>query len=472
MFMELSASDILAQTFAACVLPFLLTATVARADSPLETPQSAFPTVSFRNDVMAVLSKAGCSAGTCHGNKNGKGGFKLSLRGQEPDVDYVTLTRDLFARRIDPMEPQQSLILLKPTTQVAHEGGLRFKQGSEEYEILSRWIAQGMPNDLGSAPKLERIAVAPQEKVLIEPATEVQLRVLARFTDGVTRDMTSLAVYEPANSLARVSHDGLVQGQGAGETTVLVRYLHCQEPVRLAFVPARPGFVWKNPPLNNYIDEQIFAKLRTLRMNPSELCSDEVFVRRAYLDLLGILPTAEEARAFVNDSVVAADVRRPIFQNRKSEIGNPKLATASLRRRLQKRARLIDQLLERPEFADFWTLKWADLLRVEAHSLDQKGVQNFHHWIRQCIAENKPLDQFVRELHRPRQHLQQSHGEFLPPQPRSRRALQSGGAGVPRHALAMRRVPQSSFRPLDAGRLLRLGRPLCAREIQGHREQT
>src|SRR5256885_931589 len=307
MFMELSASDILARTFAACVLPFLLTASVAGADSALHTPQSAFPTVSFRNDVMAVLSKTGCSAGTCHGNKNGKGGFKLSLRGQDPDVDYLTLTRDLFARRTDPMEPQQSLILLKPTTQVAHEGGLRFKKDSEEYEILSRWIAQGMPNDLASAPKLERIVVTPQEKVLVEPATEVQLRVQARFTDGVTRDITSLAVYEPANSLARVSHDGLVQGQGAGETTVLVRYLHCQEPVRLAFVPARPGFVWKNPPL-------------------------------------------------------------------------------------------IKELLERPEFVDFWALKWADLLRVEAHSLDQKGVQNFHHWIRQGIAENKPLDQFVREL--------------------------------------------------------------------------
>src|SRR5256884_2583093 len=389
MFMELSACDIRARTFAACVLPFLLTATVAAADSALHTPHSAFPTVSFRNDVMAVLSKAGCSAGTCHGNKNGKGGFKLSLRGQDPDVDYLTLTRDLFGRRIDPMEPQQSLILLKPTTQVAHEGGLRFKKDSEEYEILSRWIAQGMPNDLASAPKLERIVVTPQEKVLVEPATEVQLRVQARFTDGATRDITSIAVYEPANSLAKVSHDGLVQRQGTGETTVLVRYLHCQEPVRLAFVPARPGFVWKNPPVNNYIDEQIFAKLRTLRMNPSELCSDAVFLRRAYLDLLGILPTAEEARAFVNQS--ARSSRRKEAHFSKSEIGNPNSE-------IGKRARLIDQLLERPEFADFWALKWADLLRVEAHSLDQKGVQNFHHWIRQSIAENKPLDQFVREL--------------------------------------------------------------------------
>src|SRR5204863_4737129 len=152
MFMELSASDIRVRTFAACVLPFLLTATVAGADSALHTPHSGFPTVSFRNDVMAVLSKAGCSAGTCHGNKNGKGGFKLSLRGQDPDVDYLTLTRDSLGRRINPIEPEDSLILLKPNTQVAHEGGLGFKKRSEEQEILRRWIAGGMLNDMLSVP--------------------------------------------------------------------------------------------------------------------------------------------------------------------------------------------------------------------------------------------------------------------------------------------------------------------------------
>src|SRR5947207_4152854 len=389
MLMELSACEILARRFAVCVLPLLLTPSTALADSALRSPPAAVPKVSFRNDVMAVLSKAGCSAGTCHGNKNGKGGFKLSLRGQDADLDYLSLTRDLFARRIDPLDAEQSLILLKATTQVAHEGGLRFKKGSQEYEILRRWIADGMPNDLTSAPRLERIAVTPMQKILVEPASEVQLQTQATFSDGATRDITSLAVYEPANSLAKVSHDGLVQGQGAGETTVLVRYLQCQEPVRLAFAPARPCFVLKNPPVNNYIDEQLFAKLRTLRMNPSELCSDAVFVRRAYLDLLGILPTAEEARAFVNQS--ARSSRRKEAHFSKSEIGNRKSE-------ISERARLIDQLLERPEFADFWALKWADLLRVEAHSLDQKGVQNFHHWIRRSIAENKPLDEFVREL--------------------------------------------------------------------------
>src|SRR4029077_12332152 len=160
------------------VLPFLLGLCLASA-------QSALPReISFRNDVMAVLSKAGCSAGTCHGNKNGKGGFKLSLRGQDPDLDHLSLTRDLFSRRVSPLEPEQSLILLKPTTQIAHEGGLRFKKGSEEYEILRRWIAEGMPNDLGTATKLQQIEVTPLEQVLVEPDDRVQLQVRAKFSDG------------------------------------------------------------------------------------------------------------------------------------------------------------------------------------------------------------------------------------------------------------------------------------------------
>src|SRR5882762_3920943 len=142
--MELSACDILKRKFAAWILPLLLTPSTALADSALRSPPAAVPKVSFRNDVMAVLAKAGCSAGTCHGNKYGKGGFKISLRGQDPDLDYLALTRDQFGRRINPLDPDQSLMLLKPTTQIAHEGGLRFKQGSEEYEVLRRWIADGL----------------------------------------------------------------------------------------------------------------------------------------------------------------------------------------------------------------------------------------------------------------------------------------------------------------------------------------
>jgi hypothetical protein len=324
--------------------------------------------VSFRNEVMPVLSKAGCNAGTCHGNANGKAGFKLSLRGESPELDFLALTRDQFARRVNPMEPEQSLILLKATTQLTHEGGSRFKSDSREYETLRRWISEGSRPDAPGAPILERIDVTPQEQILVEPARQVQLKVRAEFSDGTKRDVTRVAVYDPANALANVSHDGLVSREGTGETTILVRYLNAQVPVRLAFVPARPDFVWKKTPANNYIDEHIFTKLRSLRMNASGLCTDTEFVRRAHLDLLGILPTADEARAFVRDS------------------------------RRDKRARLIDALLKREEFADFWALKWSDLLRAEEKVLDRKGVQNFHHWIRQSLAGNKPLDQFVREI--------------------------------------------------------------------------
>jgi len=329
--------------------------------------RSAEP-VSFRNDVIPVLSKAGCSLGTCHGNKYGKGGFKISLRCQDPDLDWLALTREASGRRIDAIEPEQSLILLKPTTQVPHEGGVRFKRDSEEYRILREWIAQGGHDDFATAPKLQRLEVSPFARVLVEPVREVQLNAKAFFSDGSIRDITSLAVYEPANTLVKVSHNGLVQSDGPGETTVLVRFLEQQVPVRLAFIPARPEFRWSAPREQNYIDRHVFAKLRALRMNPSALCSDRVFLRRAYLDLLGVLPTADEARAFVADT------------------------------RQNKRARLIDTLLERPEFAEFWALKWADLFRTEEKTIDRKGVQAFHAWAVQAVRENRPVDQFVREI--------------------------------------------------------------------------
>src|SRR2546426_5386472 len=367
---------------------------------------------------MVVLSKAGCNAGQCHGNANGKAGFKLSLRGEDPEWDYQALTRDAFGRRTNPEDPDQSLLLLKPTAQIAHEGGQRFKKNSEEYKVLRDWITAGLPPDPPGTPTLERLEVSPTDKILFEPTNETHLRPRALFSDGSDRNVPRMAVYDTANSLVKVTQAGRAQRQSSGETTVLVRYLRAQVPVRLAFMPARPGFVWKNPPVNNYIDEQIFAKLRALRIHPSDLCTDNEFIRRAYLDLLGILPTAEEAKRFVNEDVaplapslspsdgerVAAwsgegkSLGRLILQNPKSEIRNPKWASASSRRRLQKRARLIDRLLERPEFADFWALKWADLLRAEERLLDRKGIEAFHRWIRQSIAENKPLDQFAREL--------------------------------------------------------------------------
>src|SRR5687767_14310808 len=202
-------------------------------------------TISYRNEVVPVLAKAGCSLGTCHGNKYGKGGFKLSLRNQDPDLDLISLTRDAAARRVNSMDPDHSLMLLKPTTQVPHEGGARFKKDSEEYRLLARWIAEGCRDDVETAPKLTRIAVSPLERVVNEPTRSVQLAAKAYFSDGSVRDITSRAVYEPANNLVKVSHEGLVQSDGNGETTVLVRFLQEQVPVRLAFIPSRPDFKWK-----------------------------------------------------------------------------------------------------------------------------------------------------------------------------------------------------------------------------------
>jgi hypothetical protein len=337
---------------------FLLASCLASGEEP----------ISFRNDVVAILSKAGCNAGACHGNANGKGGFKLSLRGESPELDFAALTHDQFARRIDLFAPEESLLLAKPATRLAHEGGLRLPTNSWAYRALAAWVAQGASNDLASAKTLLKLEVSPLEVFAIAPQTNVQISAQAHFSDGSKRDVRSLAVYEPANPIVQVSPDGLVTVDQFGETTVLVRYLNQQVPVRIAFIPARPDFVWSKPRPNNFVDEFVFTKLERLRMNPSDLCADELFVRRVYLDLLGMIPTADEARRFVFDPSSA------------------------------KRRRLIDELLERPEFADFWALKWMDLLRAEERIMDRKGIELLYRWVRQSILEHKPLDQFAREI--------------------------------------------------------------------------
>ena len=314
-----------------------------------------------------MLSRGGCNQGACHGNLHGKGGFKLSLRGESPDLDLAALTRGQMGRRVNIECPEESLILQKASACVPHEGGQRFAASSPEYAILRRWIEAGA-RGVEPRQRLTSLEVAPREVFLVEPARELQIRAGAVFADGSRKDVGSLAVFESSNHKIAVGRDGFVQSSLPGETTVTVRYLHLQQAVSVAFVPARPGFQWSNPSARNYIDELVGARLRKLRMNPSELCMDGEFLRRVYLDLLGLLPTPEDIRRFLADA-------RP-----------------------DKRSLLVDELLARPEFAEYWAVRWSDVLRNEEKQLDRKGTQVYYDWISQAIAKDMPLNDFARAL--------------------------------------------------------------------------
>lgn len=325
---------------------------------------AASPGISYRNDILPVITRAGCNLGACHGAQTGKGELTLSLRGEDPVKDHAALVEKF----VNLGAPEKSYLLRKAIEDVNHEGGKRFEKDSESYELLHRWITEGARRDLPDEPTLVRLEVTPEEKVLFEPETAVQLAVTAHYSDGTTRDVRRWSIYEPTALNVEVSPDGLVESHRPGETTVNVRYLGLQVPARLAFVPDRPGFTWTDPPAHNFIDEALHAKWKTLRILPSDPCDDATYVRRVHLDLIGLIPTEEEARDFLEDK-------------------DP-----------DKRTKLVDALLQRPEFADFWALKWADLLRVEEKVLDTRGVAAFHGWIRKSIAENKPLDRFAREV--------------------------------------------------------------------------
>jgi hypothetical protein len=335
----------------------------------LRPPLAGAQEVSFERDVMPVLSRAGCNAGACHGNLNGKGGLKLSLKGEDPAADLAALTRDMLARRTDAHRPAESLMLLKPTGGVPHEGGIRFSKRSTEYSVLSSWIANGCKSDPPDSPKLARLEVTPRSKILVEPTDRFRVTATAHFTDGTTRDVTHLATFEFSTvGVARITPAGEVIRESIGETVLLVRYLAEVKPVRVVFLPDRPVPEMTNTPANNEIDKLVFAQLRELRLKPADLAPDHVFLRRAYLDALGVLPTVDETRAFLADA-------------------DPK-----------KREKLIDKLLARPEFAEYWAQKWSDLLRNEEKALDRKGVGLFYKWIATQLAADRPLTEFARDI--------------------------------------------------------------------------
>ena len=325
--------------------------------------------ISFRREVVPVLSAAGCSDIRCHGAPSGKNGFRLSLWGFDPQSDYRQLARDAFGRRTNAIDPDTSLILLKPLARVSHIGGRRFQADSPWAEILRRWQSEGLRDD-PQRGGLQSLTAVPSVRVLHAPARRQQLAVYAAYEDGQTRDVTRLTQFTASDlAVADIDRTGLVEFKAQGETAVLCRFQGEMTSVRLTHIAAPPAdYRWPNPPQNNTLDRHVFAKLALLNVRPSELCNDEAFVRRVHLDLCGRLPTRWETERFL-------------------------AATQP-----DRRARLIDRLLQRPEYADYWTKKWMDVLRVSRDSIQLAGAQAYQRWLRGLIASDASFAQIVHSL--------------------------------------------------------------------------
>jgi hypothetical protein len=333
------------------------------------TGMDAAAPVSFRRDVIAAMNVGGCNMGACHGTPSGKNGFKLSLRGFDPAADFLQLTRDQFGRRSGKHNPEESLVLLKGVGRVPHEGGQRFGATSVPGEMLTAWLAEGLKDDAPNQAPPKKVDVTPGARVLKAPAKWQQLGVTVTFADGAARDVTRLSNFSSSDpSIADVNPNGLVQFKRAGEVAVLVRYLEELVSVRLTYLEPREGFVWPNPPETNYVDKHVFAKLKQMTIAPSGACEDFEFVRRAYLDCIGRLPTGDESKAFLADKDA------------------------------KKREKLIDALVETSEFADFWALKWADVLRSSRKTIQVKGSYGMQAWLRGHFQKNTPFDQVVQQV--------------------------------------------------------------------------
>ncbi|MCX7049535.1 MAG: DUF1549 and DUF1553 domain-containing protein [Candidatus Sumerlaeota bacterium] len=326
--------------------------------------------VSYIGDVAPLITYLGCNAIQCHGSMKGKGGLRLSMFAGDPEYDYESLTKAAQGRCINRFEPKKSLFLLKATNDIRHGGGRNIRTRSAEYETLLSWVAQGAPYDDERQPKLVAVKAAPEDQKMY-PSGAQQLALTAEFSDGSHKDVTRLAAFKSSDAkVASVSAGGAIKAAGYGETYVIATYMR-QSAVARITVPQYLLTPFPDVAPNNKIDELVFAKLKNLGIPPSEVCTDQEFLRRVYLDTIGVLPTAQEARAFLSDS-------------------SP-----------QKRRTLIDRLLERDEFIDFQALKWGDLLRIKSEfpvKLWPKAVQTYYRWVRDSLARNQPYDQFVREL--------------------------------------------------------------------------
>jgi hypothetical protein len=333
----------------------------------LAAPTAAAEPISFRREVLPVLTKAGCNAGACHGTPTGKNGFRLSLRGYDPALDLASLTRDAAGRRINRIDPTASAILVKATAAAPHEGGKRFEAASTEYRILRDWIAQDAADDAAAVPV--GLDLSPAEAILDEPIVEQPLHVVAHFADGSTRDVTHLSKFAVADeTFASVSAAGVVRKRRTGEAAVSAEYMGRMATSGVLFRGPAPKTQWSDPRANNYIDTHVFAKLRKLREEPSPLCTDAEFVRRAHLDAIGRLPTPAAVRAFLADA-------------------DP-----------HKREKLVAALLDRAEFADWWGLKWTDRLGVNQRFVGKIGAVKYGEWVRHQIAANVPEDELARRV--------------------------------------------------------------------------
>jgi uncharacterized protein DUF1549/uncharacterized protein DUF1553/Big-like domain-containing protein len=334
------------------------------------TGYSTATTWSFRNDVLPVMTKVGCNSGPCHGAAAGKNGFKLTLRGYDPIADYYTLTHQAVGRRTDRLEPARSLILLKPTLAISHGGGRRFDVGSPEYQIISGWIAQGMPAPRDSDALVNEIEVLPREASLALGG-EQQLVVIAKFSDGHSSDVTRWAKFDSGDEgVATVDNNGRVTMRGYGEAPVTVWYQShvAFARLRIPFPVRLDDAIFARAPRHNYIDDLVLKHLRTLHIPPSPPASETAFIRRAYLDAAGILPTPAEVDRF---------------------LANPAP---------DKREKLINDLIARPEFVDYWAYKWSDLLLVSSNHLSTDEMWSYYKWIRASVAEDKPWNQFASEI--------------------------------------------------------------------------
>lgn len=330
---------------------------------------SAAEPLHFENDILPILARHGCSSSGCHGKAEGQGGFKLSIFASDPEADYAALTREGRGRRLFPASPAESLLLRKGTGRAAHGGGTKLPFAGEDYRTLERWIGSGMPFGSPDAPRVVALRVEPAERVLGMHQTQ-PLKVIARYSDGIEKDVTRHARFQSNNdAVCSVSANGLVTSSDVpGEAAVMAAYLGEVGLFRTIIPRPEPLAASQPLPQFNLIDKHVDAKLAKLNIAPSPVCDDAEFLRRISLDLTGTLPTPAAARAFLTSK-------------------DPK-----------KREKLVDELLERPEFADLWAMRWADLLRVDRQALGHEKAFAYYQWVRESIAANKPFDRFAREL--------------------------------------------------------------------------